>query len=312
MKYTIREVKSSGIEISGSDRVDLKSAREYCRKLARGHYENFIVGSILVPRKYMQHLYNIYAFCRISDDLADEVGDSEKSLDLLHAWREDLGRCYAGQPTHPAMVALQDTISQFDIPAKPFEDLISAFEQDCRVSRYDTFSDVLDYCERSANPVGRIFLWVFGYRDEERLALSDDICIGLQLANFWQDVAEDYARGRIYIPREDLEKFGCSESGIAAREMSDAFTDLIRFEVDRAREFFDRGAALPKLLDGRVRIDVELFRRGGMAILEEIRRINYEVILRRPTVSKWRQAQLFLRCLIQRRTSNIQNPKSNI
>ncbi|HEY3297403.1 MAG TPA: squalene synthase HpnC, partial [Armatimonadota bacterium] len=280
--------------------AELDVARRYCRSLARGHYENFVVGSILIPRVYTQHLFNIYAFCRNSDDIADEVGDANRSLELLSDWRDDLKRCYGGRPTQQTMIALQDTISTFDIPIKPFEDLISAFEQDCRVSRYETYEELLSYSERSANPVGRLFLWIFGYKDEERLGLSDNICTALQLANFWQDVSEDYRRGRVYIPRQDLQQFGCDESTIAEGRITPAFRDMMRFEVARTQELLDIGAALPLMLDGRVRIDVELFRRGGMAVLEEIRRIEYSVIERRPRVSKFRQALLFLSCIMGR------------
>jgi len=283
-----------------NETITLEEAWRYCRGLARGHYENFIVGSILVPRGYMQHLYNIYAFCRHSDDLADEVGDSAESLKLLAAWREELGLCYGGRPEHPALIALQDTISVFDIPSKPFEDLISAFEQDCSVARYESYADVLDYCRRSANPVGRLFLWIFGYRDEERVALSDSICTALQLANFWQDVSEDYARGRIYIPMEDLRTYGCSEADIELRKMSDGFRELMRFEVDRAQELFERGSALPPTLGRRLAVDIELFRRGGMTVLDHIRRKGYDVLNHRPEVSKLEQIRLFLSCVFGR------------
>lgn len=265
--------------------------------MAKAHYENFVVGSVLVPRRYMQHLYNIYAFCRHADDLADETGDHELSIRLLAEWREQLKACYGGRPEHPILIALQDTIDEFDIPMEPFEDLISAFEQDCRVTRYATYADLLSYCERSANPVGRIFLWVFGYKDDERLKLSDKICTALQLANFWQDVASDFERGRVYIPQEDMSIFGCSESDIGARRMTPDFKELIRFEVDRAQEMFREGAPLPSMVNRRLSIDIGLFKRGGMAVLDGIRKIDYDVMSHRPVISKRQKARLFLGCL---------------
>jgi squalene synthase HpnC len=282
-------------EVSG---YDLESAEEYCRDLARGHYENFIVGSILVPRKYIQHLYNFYAFCRHSDDLADEVDDVDLSLRLLREWREDLRECYGGKPRHPALIALQSTIADFDIPVEPFLDLISAFEQDCTVHRYATYTDLLDYCRRSANPVGRVFLRIFGYTDEQRQELSDHICTGLQLANFWQDVSEDFDRGRVYIPKEDLDRFGCSEADIAAKKMSEEFKKLMCFEVDRAESLFNDGAALIPMVSRRLGVDLALFRRGGLAILQHIRGLDYNVLTQRPKVSKLEQMGLFLRCIL--------------
>jgi squalene synthase HpnC len=273
--------------------VNLAAARKYCRRIARGHYENFIVGSVLVPRRLIQHLYNIYAFCRQSDDLADETGDSAKSRELLDAWKSELALCYSGTPTHPIMIALQDTIRVFDIPIDPFEDLISAFVQDCTVTRYRTYDEVLDYCTRSANPVGRIFLWVFGHRDVQRHELSDKICTALQLANFWQDVARDWEKGRVYIPLEDIEAFGCRESDIADRRITPQFKALIRFEVERAQALFDEGAVLPRIVNRRLGVDLELFRRGGMAVLEGIRKNDYDVLTSRPEVSKSQQIRLF-------------------
>lgn len=280
--------------------VRLDEAQRYCRSLAKGHYENFVVGSILVPRKLMQNTYNLYAFCRHSDDLADETGDPSLSLELLREWREDLRRCYSGSPRHPILIALRTTINTFEIPIEPFEDLLSAFEQDCRVTRYGSYLDLLDYCRRSANPVGRLFLWLFGYKDIERCELSDRICTGLQLANFWQDVASDFARGRVYIPREDMEAYGCTESEIADRNLTPSFAELMKFEVERTEEVFRSGAALPAMLDSRLGMDVELFRRAGLALLGAIRKINYDVLAHRPTLSKVEKAGLLLGCVLRR------------
>lgn len=285
------EAVAKGLPTDG--KIDLPTAEKYCRRIARGHYENFVVGSVLIPRHLIQDLYNIYAFCRQSDDLADETGDAEKGKQMLAVWKSELALCYSGTPTHPIMIALQNTIKKFDIPSDPFEALISAFVQDCTVNRYETYDEILDYCSRSANPVGRIFLWVFGHRDEERHALSDKICTGLQLANFWQDVARDWEKGRIYIPLEDLRSYGCDESSIAEKKITPSFRSLMRFEVERAQELFDEGEVLPRIVNRRLGVDLELFRRGGMAVLDGIRRNDYDVLTRRPEISKSQQIGLF-------------------
>ncbi len=277
--------------------ISFEAACSYCKNMAKTHYENFFVGSILVPHKYLQHLYNIYAFCRCSDDLADEIGDRQRSLELLEQWRTQLKSCYNGTPTHPALIALQNTIKEFDIPPQPFDDLISAFEQDCKILRYDTYEDLLDYCSRSANPVGRLYLWIFGYKDQVRQKLSDKICTGLQLANFWQDVVPDFRRGRIYLPREDMLAFGCSELDIAQGRMSPQFAELMRFEINRTKDMFNEATPLASMVNHRLGIDVALFRRAGLSILEEIAKNNYDVINRRPTLTKAKKIRLFIGCL---------------
>src|SRR5271165_7026801 len=209
-------------------------AREYCRRLARSHYENFSVASWFLPRPLRQHFFNVYAYCRISDDLGDEVGDSVASLQLLDQWEMELNACYEGHPRHPVFVALGETVRKFEIPKHEFADLLSAFRQDQTVTRYETFNDLLGYCRYSANPVGHLVLYLCGYRDAERQQLSDCTCTALQLANFWQDVSADFARGRIYLPLEDLRRFGVSEDSIRAGENSTEFCAMMQFEVDRA------------------------------------------------------------------------------
>src|SRR5215831_3510048 len=193
----------------------LSEAQEYCRKLARSHYENFSVATWFLPQHLRQHFCNVYAYCRISDDLGDEVGNPEASLRLLDEWENELIACYAGSPRHPVFVALAETVVKFDIPKKPFADLLTAFRQDQTTTRYATFDDLLGYCLNSANPVGRLVLYVCGYRDPERQELSDFTCTALQLANFWQDVSVDFTKGRLYLPVEDLRSYGVSESDIA-------------------------------------------------------------------------------------------------
>lgn len=285
------------------------AAYAYCRRLARRHYENFTVGSLLLPRAMLPHIYALYAYCRTVDDLGDEafpesarppVKDATESnttayrLSLLDWWQSELESCYTGIPQHPVMVALQQTIRAFDLPPGPFIKLIDANRLDQQARRYSTYADLLHYCDHSANPVGRLFLHLFGYRDTERQALSDATCTALQLANFWQDVARDYQKGRIYLPQEDMDNFGYTETDLAAGAANAAFRRLLAFEVARTMELFVQGAALPAMLDGRVKLDVALFTKGGVAVLDAIRERNYDVLTARPALSRRRKAALFI------------------
>ncbi len=267
-------------------------AQAYCRRLARTHYENFSVATWFLPVRLRQDFFNVYAYCRISDDLGDEVGDARASLSLLDQWEAELEACYAGNPRHPVFVALAETVRKCEIPKHTFVDLLTAFRQDQRVSRYSTFEDVLGYCRYSANPVGHLVLYVCGYRDTERQALSDFTCTALQLANFWQDVSPDYAKGRIYLPVEDLRRFGVTEDDIAAQRNTSAFCDMMRFEVDRARDWFRRGLPLIEKVDRELALDIELFSRGGQEILNAIEAQGYNVLGRRPAISKTRKLTL--------------------
>ncbi len=304
----------------------LQEAQAYCRQLARTHYENFSVATWFLPAHLRQHFFNVYAYCRISDDLGDEVGDPEQSLALLDQWEAELNATYlslvqpfprdirgdveklrpeepvrnAVAPRHPVFIALRETIREFDIPREPFSDLLVAFRQDQRVTRYETFDDLLGYCHYSANPVGRLVLYVCGYRDDYRQQLSDFTCTALQLANFWQDVAVDYAKGRIYLPLEDLRHYGVAEDVIARRHADAAFLAMMRFEVARACEWFERGLPLASKVDGHLAIDIELFTRGGQAILKAIERQGYDVLSRRPAISKTRKLLLVARALLRR------------
>ena len=273
-------------------------AREYCRRLARTHYENFSVASWFLPERLRQHFFNVYAYCRISDDLGDEVGDPDASLQLLGQWEAELDACYAGKPRHPVFVALAETVRLLDIPREPFADLLKAFRQDQTVRRYPTFADLLGYCRYSANPVGRLVLYVCGYRDPERQALSDFTCTALQLANFWQDVSLDYLKGRIYLPLEDLRRFGVGEADLAGQHNPPAFCEMMRFEVGRARDWFQRGLPLVAKVDRELAIDIELFSRGGQEILNAIERQGYNVLGRRPAISKSRKLALVARAAL--------------
>jgi squalene synthase HpnC len=278
--------------------VDVPTALRYCETLARRHYENFTVVSAFLPRRLRPHMFSVYAYCRWADDLGDEIPDPERAEALLRWWGEELEACYAGAPRHPVFVALAQTVREFAIPIEPFQNLLRAFLQDQRVHRYETYDDVREYCRYSADPVGRLVLYLFGYRDAERQALSDSTCTALQLANFWQDVAVDWQKGRVYLPLADMRRFGYTEEALARGECNAAFRDLMAFEVARARELFAAGAALKDQVARRLRIDLELFTRGGLEILRLIERAGYDVLTRRPVLSRGRKAALILRRLL--------------
>ena len=270
-------------------------AQQYCRRLARSHYENFSVASWFLPERLRQHFFNVYAYCRISDDLGDEVGDTAASLQLLDQWESELNACYDGSPRHPVFVALADTVRRFEIPKHEFSDLLTAFRQDQTMTRYETFNGVLGYCRNSANPVGHLVLYLCGYSDLERQGLSDYTCTALQLANFWQDVGVDFVKGRIYLPLEDLRRFGVSEDEIRNAENTPSFRRMMKFEVGRAREWFAQGMPLVGKVNRELAIDIELFSRGGIEILNAIERQGYAVLGRRPAISKARKLALVAR-----------------
>ncbi|HEY7091194.1 MAG TPA: squalene synthase HpnC [Tepidisphaeraceae bacterium] len=284
-----------GLSSAGS----LRAAEEVAARLTREHYENFSVISWVLPRHLRQDFCNIYAFCRVADDLSDEVHAPEVSLDLLDRFREQTRACYAGENCNAVFTALSGTIQRHDIPIDPFLDLISAFEQDQRVRRYETFEDLLGYCRGSANPVGRLVLYVCGYRDVERQRLSDFTCTALQLTNFWQDVRRDLADlGRIYLPLESMRRFAVTEQQLHDVRCDDNYRALIRFEVNRAEGMFDEGEKLLPLLDSSVRPQISLFGRGGRAILQAIRDQNYDTLTHRPVLSRWQKGRLLLSALM--------------
>jgi squalene synthase HpnC len=280
--------------------VSLAEARSYCRHLARTHYENFTVASLLLPRRLLQHFHNVYAYCRWADDLADEAGGGTRALRLLRWWKEELIRCYGGEPSHPVMIALRDTIQRFHIPPEPFVHLLFAFEQDQLVKRYQTYEQLLGYCRFSANPVGRLVLYLCETCDDENAALSDHICTALQLANFWQDVARDFAIDRVYLPEEDRRRFGYSDVDLEHRRPTPAFIELMRFEVERTQDLFYRGMPLVERMAAEVRLDIELFIQGGLAILRKIERAGYNVWQTRPVLSKLDKARLLAGALARR------------
>jgi squalene synthase HpnC len=275
-------------------RPTVPEALNYTRWLATHHYENFHVVSWLLPKRLHQDFYNVYSYCRWADDLGDEMGDTTESLRLLAWWREELHAMYAGRVTHPVFVALQGTVERYSIPQQPFDDLIGAFVQDQTVTRYRNWHELFGYCRGSANPVGRLVLYLCGYSDAERQGLSDATCTALQLANFWQDVTVDWEKDRVYIPLDVLERNGSSVEDIAARRATPGFVAAMREVVDKARELFLEGLPLAGMVDRRLAVDIELFSRGGMRVLEKIEAQNYDVLLRRPSISKTERVWLLL------------------
>ncbi len=278
----------------------VEEAQAWCRHLAETHYENFHVASWFLPKAFRPHFYSIYAYCRVSDDLGDEVGDPEVAMALLEAWGEELDACYAGSARHPVFVALAETIKACSIPKEPFADLLTAFRQDQTVTRYATMEDVLGYCKYSANPVGRLVLYATGEAEidrEEKFRLSDKTCTALQLANFWQDVRDDWSRGRVYIPQKDMEIFHVTEATIAEGITTDQFRGLLRTEVEYARELFEDGLPLIGMVDRELAIDLDLFSRGGLEILRAIEEREYDVLSERPAIAKSRKAGLAMRAV---------------
>ena len=280
-----------------NQRPTLDEARAYCQRLATTHYENFHVASWFLPARLRPHFHSIYAYCRIADDLGDEVGNREQSLALLDLWGRELDACYQDEARHPVFVALAETVRACDIPKQPFADLLVAFRQDQNVLRYPSMDDVLEYCRYSANPVGRLVLYACGYRTPEMFLLSDFTCTALQLANFWQDIRSDYERGRIYLPLDDMQKHGVDEATIARREPTPAFRELVRHEVDYTRQLFTNGLPLIDMVDRELALDLDLFSRGGLEILHAIERWHYDVLTLRPVISKSRKLGLLARAL---------------
>jgi len=307
------------------EQLSYEAAHDYTRKLAESHYENFTVVSWLLPKRLREDFQHVYAFCRWADDLGDETGDPQKSLRLLEWWSREVDACYAGQPRHPVFVALRRTIEKHDIPRKPFDDLIDAFVQDQRVTRYDSWEQVVDYCTRSADPVGRLVLYLCGYRDAERQRLSDRTCTALQFANFWQDVRRDILeRDRVYVPRDIAAKHGldvetmvkvvqadgscetsgggckCCEGAMTSAGVSailPAYRATIKELVNRTWPLFKEGRALWPLMARDVRVDIQLFTLGGESILKMIERNNYNTLQTRPSLSKGAKVALMFRAV---------------
>ncbi|MCC6294283.1 MAG: squalene synthase HpnC [Bryobacterales bacterium] len=271
----------------------------YTRWLATHHYENFHVASFLLPKRLHQDFYNVYSFCRWADDLGDEIGSAQESLRLLGWWRELTGDVYAGRAGHPVFVALSETIARHSLPPEPFLDLITAFEQDQRVTRYANWDEVFAYCRYSANPVGRLVLYLCGFRDAQRQRLSDATCTALQLANFWQDVAVDWRKDRVYLPQDLLARHGASDADIARGQATPAFRAALREAVGVARGLFHEGLPLARMVDARLSLDLELFSRGGLKILDKIGEADHDVLSARPRISRSERVGLLMSGLLR-------------
>lgn len=272
-------------------------AQRWCRRLAETHYENFHVASWFLPEKLRPHFQSIYAYCRVSDDLGDEVSSTASALALLNQWGLELDACYEGRARHPVFVALTETIRACAIPKEPFADLLTAFRQDQTVTRYANMGEVLDYCRYSANPVGRLVLYACGEASDDKFKLSDATCSALQLANFWQDVRVDWGKDRVYLPQDDMQRFGVKDETIAKGVATDEFRALLRFEVDYARSLFERGLPLIGMVNRDLAIDLDLFSRGGLEILRSIERRDYDVLSARPAISKGSKLALGFRAV---------------
>ena len=301
MKHFLQPVEFLARHGTDGPAWDTPSSLAYTRRLARHHYENFHVASALLPRRLHQDFHNVYSFCRWADDLGDEIADRERSLELLGWWREGLRAMYSGQASHPVYVALRQTVAKHRLPIEPFDDLIQAFEQDQRTTRYATYEEVLGYCRYSANPVGRIVLRLWGYSDEERLTPADCTCTALQLANFWQDVARDFRIGRVYIPLDVMGRHGYSltalEADLTQGQASAEFQAVMRELVERTRELFLAGLPLLHKVDRRLSVDLDLFTLGGMAVLDKIQRQGFDTISRRPKLGPRDRLALLLRAV---------------
>ncbi len=281
-----------------SDPADTVAAYRFCQDLVDSHYENFPVASMLLPRRLRKHVAALYAFARIADDFADEAEYEGVRKERLLDWRRQLGAVGREPATHPVFVALGATFRELELPAGPFDDLLSAFLQDVEKKRYASFDEVLDYCRRSANPVGRVVLMIHGYRSEELFRYSDAICTALQLANFWQDLSVDLKKDRIYIPEEDFAQFSYSEADLRMGVVNERFIDLMKFEVNRARSLFEQGRPLPGKLAWPLSLEIRLTWRGGREILRKIRKMGFDTLSARPALTKWDWIPLLVRSLL--------------
>ncbi|MCX6621282.1 MAG: squalene synthase HpnC [Acidobacteria bacterium] len=274
-----------------------EEARLYTRWLATSHYENFHVVSFLLPKHLHQDFYNVYSFCRWADDLADEIGDRQESLRLLEWWRCELVKMGQGTVRHPVFTALRETVERHAMPAQLFMDLIHAFEQDQTVASYATYTDLFDYCRYSANPVGRLVLMLCGYSGERHFELSDATCTALQLANFWQDVSIDLQKDRIYIPLEVMKRHGYAVEDLRALRFTPQFREVMREGCQTARSLFLEGLPLAGMVNRRLALDLDLFSRGGLKVLDKIAALDYNVLAERPAVSRMERAGLLLASL---------------
>jgi squalene synthase HpnC len=300
------EVNTLDFALQALEPCSVDEAFAYCERMARDHYENFPVGSLLIPRDKRKYVYSIYAFARTADDFADE-GYGEAGLDeagrlaALDDWERRLEASYRGEANHPVFIALAETAKELRLPIRLFRDLLSAFKQDVTKRRYANFDEVLDYCARSANPIGSLILLLFGHHEERLHKLSDSICTGLQLTNFWQDVSIDIRKDRIYLAQDEMADFGVSVDDLRDGRSSDRTAALLRLQVERTRKLFEDGRRLPGMVKGRLAFELRLTWLGGMRILRRIEEQGYDTLRARPVITKWDKIALLLQSLIGRK-----------
>jgi squalene synthase HpnC len=295
------------IYLTPAVRPTLAEAQAWCKHLATTHYENFHVATLFLPAKLRPHFHSVYAFCRTSDDLGDEVASTALATCLLSEWRAMLHECFTTPELslHPVYVALQPTIAECKLPMQPFDDLISAFEQDQVYPHHASLGTLEHYSRYSANPVGRLVLLVSGYKSEELMLLSDDICTGLQLANFYQDIVEDSERGRRYIPADAMQQFGVTDEQILGRRFDANFRTMMQFLVDDARARLTRGQCIVPLVDRDLAATLSLFVKGGHAILDAIAAQDYNTLKSRPVVTKTAKLRLLGGALVGKLASSV-------
>jgi phytoene synthase len=286
-------------EAKVEDPEDVAGAYKFCQDLAKSHYENFPVASRLIAPRLRKHVAALYGFARIADDFSDEPEYEGVRRERLLDWRRQLQQVGKAPATHPVFVALENTVKELDLPVQPFNDLLDAFLQDTEKKRYATFAEVLDYCRRSANPVGRIVLMVHGYRDADRFRQSDAICTALQLANFWQDVSVDLKKDRIYIPEEDFKAHGYSEGDLRMGVVNEKLRTLMKFQVSRTRAIFEEGRALPDALSWPLSWEIRLTWFGGRQVLRKIQQQDYDTLTNRPALSKLEWLPLLVRAVLK-------------
>jgi squalene synthase HpnC len=283
-----------------AERPSLEEARAWCARLTSSHYENFHVATFFLPKRLRPYFESIYAYCRVSDDLGDEVGDTRTALRLLNTWEEMLDECYDApeRSMHPVFVALRETIVERELPRVLFSDLLVAFKMDQVKTKYESWEELEDYSHYSANPVGRLVLWASGYRQESLALLSDKVCTGLQVANFWQDVVRDADIGRRYLPADYMRRFGVEEGQLAGRVFTPEFRAMMVELVARTRVMLREGGAVSAGVDKELAVTLNLFRKGGEAILDGIEAQDFDVLRGRPIVTKRKKLMLLAEALV--------------
>ncbi|MCS6914635.1 MAG: squalene synthase HpnC [Myxococcales bacterium] len=280
----------------------LAEAYRYCERMVQGRDESVPVASRFLPPEERACMLSVYAFARAANDITDEPYYADRRAEALDTWEQELHRAFHGEADHPIFVALRHTIERCDLPVTPFEELLTAYRMDLVVHRYPTFQDLRRYCALSAEPLGRLMLYIFGYRDPALLAYADELCVGLQVANFLQDLGIDLNghRNRLYLPLEDLHHFGVKEDDLRRGCAEPAYRDLMRFQVARARALLERGRPLIDRVGRELSFELELIWQSGQAVLDKIEAVDYDVFRRRPVLGRADRARLLARALARR------------